>query len=128
MKERSKRCRGAILVALVAVLIAPVLTPSRAQGAGTKGVVNINTASAEQLAYLPRVGPSVAGRIIDFREKNGKFEDPTDLLLVRGIGDSTFELIEPYVTISGETSLSEKVRVERKSKGGSDGWDGAWRE
>ncbi len=117
MNETSKRCHGAILVALVAILFAlpPVV-------AAAKGVVNINTASAEELAYLPRVGPSVAGRIIEFREKNGRFKDATDLLLVRGIGDSTFELIEPYVAVSGETSLTEKVKVERKSKAGSDGW------
>ena len=128
MNERSKRRRGAMLMALVAVLCAQALLLVPAYAAGTKGVVNINTASAEQLAYLPRVGPSVAGRIVEFREKNGRFEEATDLLLVRGIGDSTFELIEPYVTVSGETSLAEKVRVERKSKGGGNGWDGVRRD
>ncbi len=128
MNERSKRCRGAVLVALVGALLLEALMPPPAQAAGAKGVVNINTASAEQLAYLPRVGPSLAGRIIQFREKNGRFKEPTDLLLVRGIGDSTFELLEPYVAVSGETSLAEKVRVENKSKGGSDGWDNVRRE
>ncbi len=114
MNETSNRRRVALLMALAITLCAQA-----GVAAGAKGVVNINTATAEQLAYLPRVGPSVAGRIIEFREKNGKFKDPTDLLLVRGIGDSTFALIEPYITISGETSLGEKVRVERK--GGSGG-------
>ena len=116
MNNMSKRRRGALLIVLTLVLGAHAVTATAA-----KGVVNINTASTEELAYLPRIGPSVAGRIIEFREKNGKFKDPTDLLLVRGIGDTTFELIESYVTISGETSLREKVKVERK--GGGAGWD-----
>ena len=74
-------------------------------------VVNINTATAEQLALLPRVGPAVAARILEFREENGKFETAEDLMLVRGIGERTFELIEPFVSISGETTLVDKVRA-----------------
>ena len=70
---------------------------------------------------LPRIGPSVAGRILDFREKNGSFKQTSDLLLIKGIGDKTFEMIEPYVAISGETSLKEKVRVEGKGGSAEDG-------
>ncbi len=128
MNERSKRRRGLVLAALAGILLIQAFVPLSVRGAEAKGVVNINTASAEELAYLPRVGPSLAGRIIEFREKNGRFKSPTDLLLVRGIGDSTFELLEPYVAVTGETSLAEKVRLERKSKGGSDGWNDVWRE
>lgn len=74
-------------------------------------VVNINTAEASQLTLLPRVGPALAQRILDHREANGKFERKDDLLLVRGIGDKTFALMEPYVTVDGKTTLQEKLRV-----------------
>jgi competence protein ComEA len=85
--------------------------------AAASGVVNINTATAEQLQNLPRVGPSVAQRIVEFREENGDFKAVEELLLVRGIGESTFDLIKPYVRIDGSTTLSEKVRVERQTDG-----------
>ncbi len=102
--------RFAALLLLVTVALA-----IPAQGAETSGSVNINTASAEQLMLLPRIGPSVAGRIIEFRDQNGKFKQVADLMLVKGIGEKTFTLIEPYAAVSGETSLKEKVKVERKS-------------
>ena len=108
MHTSFQRGFSAVLALGLVVLAAPSV-----DAAGT-AVVNINKASAEQLAYLPRVGPAVASRIVEFREENGPFKATSDLLLVRGIGDKTFELIEPYVTISGETSLGEKVKVERE--------------
>ena len=107
MRNIGKREVGAVL-AVLAVLLSAEL----AAAAGAEGVVNINKASAEQLAFLPRIGPAVASRIVEFREQNGPFKEATDLLLVRGIGDKTFELVEPYVTLTGETSLSEKVGAE----------------
>lgn len=108
MSHTRKYC--AVVLVLVAVTLA-TLPEATAESAGT---VNINTATAEQLMLLPRVGPSVAGRIVEFRKANGAFKQTVDLLLIKGIGEKTFELIEPYVAISGETSLKEKVRVERK--------------
>jgi competence protein ComEA len=78
-------------------------------------VVNINTANSEQLSLLPRVGPTVAQRIVDFRQENGRFQSLEDLMLVRGIGEKTFELIKPYITLDGQTSLKEKVRPPRES-------------
>lgn len=75
--------------------------------------VNINNADASQLAMLPRVGPSVASRIVDYRKQNGAFKKAEDLMLVQGIGEKTFELIKPYVATSGETTLREKVKGSR---------------
>jgi competence protein ComEA len=93
--------------------------------AAAEGKVNVNTASAEQLALLPRVGPAVAQRILEYREENGKLEAIEDLMLVRGIGEKTFELIAPHATLSGETTLSEKVRVSRVTDAGDGGGDEA---
>ncbi len=101
---------------LIAVLALAGLGPTAA--AAAEGKVNVNDASAEQLALLPRVGPAVAQRIIDFREENGDFKSAEDLMLVRGIGEKTFERLAPYVSLSGETTLSEKVR---SSDGGGRG-------
>ena len=107
--------------AAMAFAIAGLVLGAAAALAADGGKVNINTATAEQLMLLPRVGPSVAGRILDFRQQNGKFEKTADLLLIKGIGDKTFALIEPYVTVSGETSLKEKVRVKGKGTSADDG-------
>ena len=66
------------------------------------------------------MGPSVAQRIVEYRKQNGPFKAPEDLMLVRGIGEKTYQLIKPYVTVSGETTLTEKVRAEpRPAAGGS---------
>ena len=91
-----------------------------------EGVVNINTADAAALSLLPGVGPSTAGKIVEFRTENGKFESDADLMLVRGIGERSFERMRAYVTIEGDTTLTEKVRVPREQTGsdessGSDG-------
>lgn len=97
--------------ALLAVTLLSLLAALPAGAAD--GVVNINTADAAALSLLPGVGPSTAGRIVEFRTENGKFESPTDLMLVRGIGERSFERMRPYVTIEGETTLTEKVRIPR---------------
>jgi len=96
-------------VHVLAALVLFALVLAALPAAAADGVVNINTATAGQLAMLPRVGPSIAQRIVDHRDENGKFSGPEDLMLVRGVGEKTFELIEPWVTVDGETTLAEKV-------------------
>lgn len=106
MKNRSNSIVHKLLaLTLLALAVAPV---TAAEGAGK---ININTASTEQLTYLPRVGAVVAQRIVDFREQNGRFKAAQDLMLVQGIGEKTFALIEPYVALEGETTLTEKVQL-----------------
>ncbi len=83
-----------------------------------EGVVNVNTADAAALALLPGVGPSTAGRIVEYRNENGEFESATDLMLVRGIGERSFERMRPYVVVEGETTLTEKVRPPREAEEG----------
>ena len=65
-----KKWNRTLTTLILAVLFASVAVAA----AGQEGVVNINTASTEQLAYLPRVGPALAGRIVEFRDSNGKFQ------------------------------------------------------
>lgn len=102
------------LLLAVALLFATVPAFAAAGEGGGGKKVNINSADASQLALLPRVGPSVAQRIVEFRKENGPFKSPDDLMLVRGIGEKTYALIKPYVSVSGETTLKEKVKSSKK--------------
>ena len=106
-----------LVAALVAFVVAAGALPAVA-AAAPAGKVNINSADAEQLSLLPRVGPSIAQRIVEHREENGSFEALEDLMLVRGIGEKTFERMEPYLALEGETTLTEKVRSPRRPAAG----------
>jgi competence protein ComEA len=62
-------------------------------------LVNLNTASASELESLPGIGPVLAERIVAYREANGPFSSPADILDVSGIGDVTFANIEARIVI-----------------------------
>lgn len=116
-----KNAQRSLATLLVLVSLLSSLPTSAAE---TKGkVVNINSADASQLAMLPRVGPSVADRIVDYRKQNGPFKKPEDLMLVQGIGEKTFQLLKPYLATAGETTLKEKVKGSRSASrsGGKSG-------
>lgn len=81
-----------------------------------KPQVNINTATVQELQLLPRVGASLAQRIVDFRTANGPFKAPEELARVKGVGEKSFARLQPYVVTSGATSLKEKVRSPRNPK------------
>ena len=63
-------------------------------------LVNLNTATAEQLDRLPGVGPKTVALIIEYREKNGGFKKVEDLMNVRGIGEKSFLKLRPLVTVT----------------------------
>ncbi len=62
-------------------------------------LVNLNTATEEELDTLPGVGPSTAQKIIAYREENGGFQSVEQLNDVSGIGDATFEKLKDLVTV-----------------------------
>jgi competence ComEA-like helix-hairpin-helix protein len=62
--------------------------------------IDLNVANAKELQELPGVGPVTAQRIIDLREKSGRFRRVEDLLAVRGISQKKLEAMRPYVTVS----------------------------
>lgn len=64
-----------------------------------QGKVNINLASKTELGTLSGVGPSMAQKIIDYRDKNGFFNKIEDIKQVSGIGDKTFESLKDYITV-----------------------------
>ena len=77
---------------------ARTLTPA---GSAQKGStpVNINTATAEELQTLPRIGPAMAQRIIAWREAHGGFRSVDELDAVPGIGPSMLENLRPLVMV-----------------------------
>ena len=62
-------------------------------------VLNINTATQEELETLSGIGPVTAQAIISYREENGKFNDIHDITLVKGIGEKTFENIMEHIMV-----------------------------
>ncbi|HOK17737.1 MAG TPA: helix-hairpin-helix domain-containing protein [Caldisericia bacterium] len=62
-------------------------------------LININTASQKELEELSGIGPVLAQRIIDYREKNGYFSTIEDIKKVSGIGDKRFEAIKDSITV-----------------------------
>jgi competence protein ComEA len=63
------------------------------------GAINLNTATLEQLDSLPGIGPAIAQRIIDYREKVGKFTRIEDITEVSGIGEVTFAKIKDLIVV-----------------------------
>lgn len=85
--------------------------PSAAESAEiAPGVVNINTATQEELERLPGIGPSKAQAILETRGKLRGFRRVQDILRVRGIGRATFRKLRPMLTVDGPTTLVERPR------------------
>ncbi len=63
-------------------------------------VVNINTATKEELERLPGIGEVTAERILLYREEQGLFRKPEDIMKVRGIGTKKFEQLKSLITVN----------------------------
>ena len=81
---------AALIVALGATLYAQ------------EGKININEATVEELAQLKNIGPNYAQRIVQYREENGDFEKPEDIMKVKGIGPKTWELNKDRIIVKAE--------------------------
>jgi len=80
--------------------IAPAATAAPVTGVPPNAdLVNINTATLEQLDALPGIGPTFAQRIVDYRTEHGPFQSINDLMNVAGIGPTTFEKIKNLITV-----------------------------
>jgi competence protein ComEA len=62
-------------------------------------LININTATADELTKLPGIGETLAQKIVDYREANGRFHRSEHLMLVDGISEKRFREIKPYISV-----------------------------
>lgn len=72
-------------------------TPTPVAVTPTAKLLNVNRASQAELELLPGIGPALAKRIIDHREKNGAFKSVEDLDKVKGIGPAMIKKLAPLV-------------------------------
>jgi competence protein ComEA len=94
--------RGWLRALVLALPLALATTAS-----ALSGVVNVNTASAEQLSMLPGVGPARAQAIVSLRKQRGGFQRVEDLLEVKGIGEASLAKLRPFVALEGKTTLQD---------------------
>jgi len=92
----SCRARGLILPLVLLISFASAL----AQKHPPAKPIDLNVANAKELQQLPGVGAVTAQRIIEMRQKSGRFRRVEDLLAIRGISTKRLEALRPYVKIS----------------------------
>jgi len=99
-----KKLKMKVLVSslILSFLLLP-LVMLQGQSKATSEKVNINTASLAELQKLPRIGPKVAQRILDYRREHGNFKKIEELMKVRGIAEKIFNNLKDLITVGAET-------------------------
>ena len=92
MKRRKKILTFCLTIALVITMV-PALYAQETDK------ININKASVEELTRLKQIGLKKAQRIVDYREEHGHFQQPEDIMKVKGIGPKTFESNKDRITV-----------------------------
>lgn len=105
-----------VFVILGLAVSTPVLAQDKAAAKPAKaaaapaGPVNLNTATQAQLETLPGVGAASAKRIIEYRDKNGKFKKIEELMNVKGIGEKSFLKLKPMITVGAAAAEGPGTR------------------
>ncbi|MCC7007295.1 MAG: helix-hairpin-helix domain-containing protein [Acidobacteria bacterium] len=90
-------------------LAAPVRAQeAKAPAAATAALVNLNQATATDLQQLPGIGPSMAARILEYRQKNGTFKKIEELMNVQGIGEKNFLKLRPLITVGSASRTADR--------------------
>lgn len=66
---------------------------------GTNTIININSAGLKELTTLPRIGPVIAQRIIDYRDQNGGFASKDEIKKIRGVGEKTYQNLKDLISV-----------------------------
>lgn len=77
----------------------PEILPRSEAAPEQHALIDLNTATAQQLTRLPQIGPKTAERILAYRQTHGPFKHVDDLTAVKGIGPRTMEKLRPLVTL-----------------------------
>ena len=91
--------RRGIVVVPVLIAVLALLLSGISVYAEDAAKININKASAEELTQLKGIGPSLAAKIVDYRDKNGPFKSPEDITKISGIGPKTYETNKDLIAI-----------------------------
>jgi len=86
-------------VLVLCIALAMVMVFCGPSWAGDAGKVNLNKATVEELTQLKGIGTKYAERIVEFREKNGPFKKPEDILQIQGIGQNTLDKNKDRITV-----------------------------
>ena len=99
------RVHSARALALALLLCAATAwAAAAADGGKLTGVVNVNTATAEELQMLPGIGESRAAALIASRRQRGGFKSLEELTEVKGIGEASLARLRPFLTLEGKTT------------------------
>jgi competence ComEA-like helix-hairpin-helix protein len=94
---KRKPCRIVYAALFVSLFLAVALFAQKQPPAKP---IDLNAANVKELQQLPGVGPVTAKRIVEMREKSGRFRRVEDLLAIRGISQKKLAALKPYVTVS----------------------------
>lgn len=83
------------------------------------GLLDLNTATREELDTLPGIGPVLAGRIIEFREKRGGFRRVEELLAIEGISERLWQELRTLVVVPGPGKADEPGKTEEEAVQGA---------
>jgi competence protein ComEA len=101
------RKRSTLAALLVGALLAVALAPGVGVAQDKPGVVNLNTATLDELVSLPGIGEKRAQDILDARKARGGFKSVDELLELRGIGAANLEKLRPYLSVSGKSGAAQ---------------------
>jgi competence protein ComEA len=104
-----KKFTSVMTALLVSAILVANASVSLADTASSQEVVNINTATAGELAFLPGIGPSKAEAIVKYR-KNKPFKKVEQIMRVKGIGRKSFVAMRKHLNIDGATTVKKKIK------------------
>lgn len=102
-----RRFVAAVLALALAALVVPGMAAADSKPEPS-GRINVNTATVDQLSTLPGVGPKLAARIVEYRQKSGSFRSTQELMNVKGIGEKNLARIETWLSVGDAAKAASK--------------------